>query len=66
LVYGGMTDITDCPSGLIDRLRHYFLSYKQLPNEPDRQVEITEVYNRARALSVIETSKLDYQAKLQR
>jgi inorganic pyrophosphatase len=63
LVYGGMTDITDCPSGLIDRLRHYFLSYKQLPNEPDRQVEITEVYGRDRALSVIETSKLDYQVK---
>jgi inorganic pyrophosphatase len=63
LVFGEMQDINDCPQGLIDRLRHYFLSYKQLPNEPDRQVEITEVYDRKRALSVIETSKRDYQVK---
>lgn len=63
LVFGDMTDITDCPPALIDRLRHYFLSYKQLPSEPDRHVEITEVYGRSRALDVIEKSKIDYAIK---
>jgi inorganic pyrophosphatase len=32
LVYGQINDIADCPEGLVNRLKHYFLSYKQIPN----------------------------------
>jgi inorganic pyrophosphatase len=63
VAYGHFKDIEDCPPGLIDRLKHYFLSYKQLPNEAQRRVEIADVYNRAEALNVIERSLSDYQER---
>jgi inorganic pyrophosphatase len=63
LAYGHMQDINDCPQGLIDRLKHYFLSYKQLPEEGPRRVEIAEVYDRAEALEVINRSGRDYRAR---
>lgn len=60
VVYGELRDVGDCPAGLIDRLRHYFLTYKELPGEAPRRVEIAETYNRAEALEVIASSILDY------
>jgi inorganic pyrophosphatase len=63
VAYGHFQDIEDCPTGLIDRLKHYFLSYKQLPNEAQRRVEIADVYNRAEALNVIGRSLSDYQER---
>jgi inorganic pyrophosphatase len=63
LAYGHIADIRQCPKGLVDRLKHYFLSYKQLPGDAPRRVEIVEVYNRAEALEVIARSIADYQEK---
>ncbi|MBA3440823.1 MAG: inorganic pyrophosphatase [Pyrinomonadaceae bacterium] len=63
VAYGHMENISDCPSGLIDRLQHYFLSYKQLPNETSRHVEIAAVYDRAEAMDVITRSMLDYRER---
>jgi inorganic pyrophosphatase len=63
LVYGQLQDISEVPRGLIDRLRHYFLTYKQLPNEAPRRVEIAGVYDRAEANEVIRRSIHDYRAK---
>lgn len=62
VAYGLLRDIAEAPSGLIDRLRHYFLSYKQLPHESERRVEIAEVYDREAALEVIRRSSEDYRA----
>lgn len=59
VAYGELTDIDQVPRGLLDRLRHYFLTYKQLPDQP-RQVRIAEVYDRAEALEVIRASFDDY------
>jgi inorganic pyrophosphatase len=58
--YGHMRDISDCPPGVIDRLRHYFLSYKQRPDETARKVSIAEVYDCAEAHEVIQRSLADY------
>lgn len=63
VAYGHVKDIADCPQGLVDRLKHYFLSYKQLPNEAPRRVEITDVYDRAEAIEVIERSLRDYRTR---
>lgn len=63
VAYGHFRDIHDCPRGLIDRLKHYFLSYKQLPNDAPRRVEIADVYDRAEAIEVIERSLRDYRAR---
>lgn len=60
LVYGELRDISECPQGLLDRLRHYFLTYKQPPTAPQRRVEIPEVYGRDEAQEVIRRSLEDY------
>ncbi|HYY59426.1 MAG TPA: inorganic pyrophosphatase [Pyrinomonadaceae bacterium] len=62
VAYGHIENITECPPGLIDRLKHYFLSYKQLPSDAPRRVEIADVYDRAEAGEVIARSLLDYRA----
>ena len=62
IAFGHLEDISDCPQGIIDRLRHYFLSYKQLPQDAPRRVEITDVYDRAEANDVIARSIADYRA----
>jgi inorganic pyrophosphatase len=63
LVFGKMQDISQVPQGLVDRLRHYFLSYKQLPGPGARKVQIAEVYGREEAVEVIRRSVEDYRAK---
>ena len=60
-VYGSWRDITECPRPLIERLRHYFLTYKQAPDRATRVCEITHVYGRAEAHEVIARSRDDYQ-----
>lgn len=60
-VYGEYHDISDCPPIAIDRLKHYFLTYKDLPGEK-RHVTITDVYGREEALEVIRRSMADYSA----
>ncbi len=59
-LYGGYRDIHDCPEPLIDRLRHYFLTYKQAPGKPAHSTEITDVYDRQEAFDVIRRSREDY------
>jgi len=63
IAYGYIKDIGDCPKGLIDRLKHYFLSYKQFPSDAPRRVEIVDVYDRAEAVEVIARSLRDYRTK---
>ena len=63
LAYGHVKDIGECPKALVDRLKHYFLSYKQLPGEAPRRVEIADVYDRAEAQDVISRSVRDYEKK---
>lgn len=60
-VYGQWTDISQLPASIVNRLKHYFLTYKQLPGSGD-QCEITHVYGRGEAQAVIEASRRDYQA----
>jgi inorganic pyrophosphatase len=66
LAYGHIKDISECPTALIDRLKHYFLSYKQLPADAPRRVEIGDVYGRAEALDVIARSLRDYETQFGR
>lgn len=61
--FGDFNDISDCPQGLIERLAHYFLSYKQLPNSTPRELEISHVYSRDEAHEVINRSFEDYREK---
>jgi inorganic pyrophosphatase len=63
VAYGHIQDIGEAPRGLVERLQHYFLSYKQLPQENPRRVEIADVYDRPAALETIRRSFDDYRAR---
>lgn len=59
--YAGLREIAELPAGLVERMQHYFLSYKQMPGgEAKRRVEIAEVYDRAEAHEMIRRSMADY------
>jgi inorganic pyrophosphatase len=60
VAYGHINKIGECPQGLIDRLKHYFLTYKQLPGDAPRRVEIASVYDTDEAFEVIKRSLQDY------
>ena len=62
-IYGHMKDIYECPPALVDRLQHYFLTYKDAPGSRKRVAEITHVYGREEAHDVIERSQRDYDAR---
>ena len=52
-VYEKWTDISDCPDSIVNRLKHYFLTYKGIPGEASPKVEITHIYGKEEALEVI-------------
>ena len=60
-IWGGATRIGDLPAALIERLRHYFLTYKLVPGEPPR-VAIEKLYDADHAQRVIEAAMADYSA----
>jgi inorganic pyrophosphatase len=45
---------------LVDRITHYFLTYKDMPDGNKNQCEITKVYGREEAQEVIRRSQKDY------
>lgn len=64
LIYEHVDDITKCPINLIDRLKHYFLTYKESSEELSlkgkRRMEIIEVYGKSEAMEVIALAEADY------
>ena len=60
--YGDCKNIDEIPSKVIDRVKHFFLTYKENPNSDgsDKKVEITHTYGRDEALEVIRLSNEDY------
>jgi inorganic pyrophosphatase len=61
--YGGFRDLADVPAPLVDRLRHYFLTYKDIPDAvTPRTCEITALYGAARAHEVVRAAIADYVA----
>jgi inorganic pyrophosphatase len=57
--YKDINDIGDLPDVLIERLRHYFGTYKLVPGK-ESDVYVDRVYNREEAFRVIEASMADY------
>ena len=58
-VWGHAGDIQDLPAVLIERLHHYFSTYKLVPGE-ESQIQITSIYGRRHALEVVNASIQDY------
>ena len=61
--YGSMRDVSEIPAAILDRLRHYFLTYKQHPDSDQQACEVTHVYGRAEALEVVSRSLADYKER---
>ena len=58
-VYQQYKEMSELPQGIIDRVEHYFLTYKNLPDEPG-VCEIAYSYGSKGAYQVIETAIEDY------
>ncbi len=59
-IYGSARDIGDVPPMLVERLRHYFETYKHVPERPSA-VSIECEYGRAHALEVVRAAIKDYE-----
>src|SRR4249919_2706978 len=59
-VWGAARDLSDVPPVLVERLQHYFLTYKLVPGQ-QAHAKITKVYGRAHARKVITAAMKDYQ-----
>lgn len=60
--FGHFRDVEELPQAEIKRLMHYFLTYKNLPDEPAK-CRIQEVYGAEHAKKVIKASQKDYADK---
>jgi inorganic pyrophosphatase len=58
-VWGEARDIGDVPKVLVERLQHYFLTYKLIPGQPPT-ARIDQVYGRAHAAKVVLAAIEDY------
>ncbi|MSS73543.1 MAG: inorganic pyrophosphatase [Candidatus Latescibacteria bacterium] len=61
--YGRYREIEDCPAGLVKRLEHYFLTYKQAPDAESPMCEVTHIYGQREAFEVIQRSQEDYRRR---
>lgn len=57
--YNGIDDISQINPVIIDRMRHYFLSYKSIPGEAAK-TQIESIYGAAEAFKVIKAGMNDY------
>lgn len=64
-LYSSYNDISDLPDLVIARLKHYFLTYKDLPGK-ESNVEISHVYGKEEAYEVISRSITDYHNKFEK
>jgi len=58
--YGEVSDISQLPKSVVDRLKHYFLTYKDMPGSKNLKTEITHIYGKDEAIDIINRSIDDY------
>jgi inorganic pyrophosphatase len=64
-VYSSWSDIEHVPETIINRLKHYFLTYKNLPGKEASGIEIISVFGKEEAYNVIKKSIEDYRLKFE-
>lgn len=60
-LYSQYNDIANCPLPIVNRLKHYFLTYKDMPGAESR-CEITHTYGREQAHKIINAAIEDYRS----
>ncbi|MFW6010307.1 MAG: inorganic pyrophosphatase [Gemmatimonadota bacterium] len=59
-IWGNLDELAELPEALVERLRHYFLTYKATPDR-EEEVSIGPSYSREQAEKVIRASMEDYE-----
>jgi inorganic pyrophosphatase len=59
MLWSDVREISDLPAPIVDRLRHYFATYKMLPENLQR-MDVLEVRGCEEALAVVEAAQADY------
>ncbi len=62
LIWGDAREVSDLPHVLVERLEHYFLTYKLVPGQAAK-ASIEKVYGRKHALRVVRAALADYKEK---
>jgi inorganic pyrophosphatase len=62
LIWGNAREISDLPPVLVERLEHYFQTYKLVPGQANK-ASIEQVYGQEHALRVVEAALADYKEK---
>ena len=64
VMYENFREISEVPKNVVERLKHYFLTYKDLPGDPSN-CEITHTYGVEEAPDLINRSLEDYKKKFE-
>jgi inorganic pyrophosphatase len=59
-LYGDWENIDQCPSRVLERLEHYFLTYKKAPQSQTNKCEIIDIYGKEEAINIIRLANEDY------
>jgi inorganic pyrophosphatase len=62
-IYGSYQNLADIPIRVIERLKHYFTTYKDIPGTDQKKTELTHVYDVDVAHEVILRSINDYKER---
>lgn len=62
-VYGDLADVSQLPRAVVDRLRHYFLTYKFIPGETASPITVDPIYDAMEARAVLRAARADYDAE---
>lgn len=65
VVYEVFKDIADLPPIVVERLKHYFLTYKDMPGK-EKETEITHIYGKEEAYEIIQRSMVDYRKRFEK
>lgn len=64
--FGDVRDVAELPRAVIDRMRHYFLTYKAIPGDSPSGITVDPLYGPEAAYRVLRAAREDYEATFER
>jgi len=63
--FGDLADVSQLPHAVVDRLRHYFLTYKTIPGDTRSTITVDPVYSAMEARAVLMAAREDYRGRFE-